>query len=511
MMTETELKLRIAPRDVPRLQRHPLLRELARGPAAIQKLYSIYYDTPARELWRNGIALRLRRVGRGWVQTLKFGGGAAAGLHQRQELEAPVARQQLDFTKLVAPGVTTLFDRPEVRDALAPAFATRVRRVVRMLETAAGERIEFSLDRGEIVAGGAREPLCEVELELKAGNPVGLFRIARRLAEDCAAKAEHSSKAERGFALLIGRGPVKAAPAEFAPDAAAGTAFAAVVSACLDHLQANERGVLEGADAEYLHQMRVALRRLRSALRVFAPLAAGEAAAALGAELKWLTGKRGPARDWDVFALETLPGLVAEFPDHAGLQELAAGAAARRRAANRAARAALASSRYQALLLGFGEWLAGSAAPDARRTARETRKDGPALHPGRRYAAEVLARDHERVRKRGRHLEQQSAGQLHRLRIAIKKLRYAGDFFSALYDRKSVKPYLVRLAELQQVLGVINDVATTQQLLATLPQSGVLQRETHGIIMGWSASTRARQLELLGPAWRDFRRAKPFW
>src|SRR5688572_13381664 len=225
-------------------------------------------------------------------------------------------------------------------------------------------------------------------------------------------------------------GAVKARAATLDRAMPVSAAFKAVMSANLTHLRANDRGTLEGHDLEYLHQMRVALRRMRSAMSEFAPVLPEAAVFQLGAELKWLAGRLGPARDWDVFLSETLPPIDAEFGPHPGLDRFTArcrmlggGAAAQARRAVRSARYDRLVSRLETWV-STEEWLTG-ADPAARAALA-----GPVAE----FASGVLERRYERVRSKGQALDRLDSGELHRLRIAIKKFRYGSDFL----DRKSV-------------------------------------------------------------------------
>ncbi len=177
MAIETELKLHITPEHLQKLKRHPFLRSLSSSRALTQKLYSIYYDTADLELRQHAMALRLRRVGKQWLQTLKGGGQVSAGLHQRNEWEMPVLSEQLDFDALKASGG----ELPHgVRNRLQPVFVTDFSRNVRLLNFE-GAQIELCMDSGEIRAGQSSCPISELELELKSGSPQQLFKLALAL------------------------------------------------------------------------------------------------------------------------------------------------------------------------------------------------------------------------------------------------------------------------------------------------------------------------------------------
>ena len=246
---------------------------------------------------RNGVAFRLRREGKRWVQTIKGGGSATAGLHQREEWEAPVLKAQPDFTKISDPLLIKLFSVASLREQLRPLFTTEFNRSTRMLRLPDGSEAEFCLDRGKIIAGNVSVPLCEIELELKSGSPAALFHFALDLLRIVPFRLENVSKAERGYALASGcmSPPFKAQPVQLVAEMSVGEAFRTIIWNCLSHLHRNEAGMLEGGDIEYLHQMRVALRRQRSALSIFSKAFYKAAFTPMAQELKWLAGQFGPA------------------------------------------------------------------------------------------------------------------------------------------------------------------------------------------------------------------------
>lgn len=506
---ETELKLLIPSQAMRKLAAHRLLK--GQAPGKRSRLYSIYFDTPTLDLWRQGVALRLRREGRRWVQTVKGGGTVQGGLHQRAELEEAVAGPAPDFSGIAGHGLADAFAIAGLRARIEPAFVTDFRRSRRLLELESGASVEACIDRGEIRSGKRIEPISELELELKSGASQQLYDLALRLAEDVPLSIENRSKAERGFALARGERtrPVKAHPAALHGELSVSDAFRAVMWASLAHLLANERGMREGADPEYLHQMRVALRRLRSALDVFSPPLPEAAVAPVAAGLKWLAGSLAPARDWDVFTTETLPPIVAEFGTHGELKAFSTRCEKLRRDAGGRARRAVRSSRYRRLTLSVAAWLASESwlaqvDPD-RRLALGA--------PLAEFAAAVLEKRYSRVRKRGRRLGGLTAPELHRLRIAIKKFRYAADFFASLYPQQPVRQALRRLSRLQDILGAMNDAATAASLMARGfdGAAGKGVGEAKGILLGWSRGRAATLKRELRSAWKEFHAAERFW
>lgn len=507
-LPEVELKLRVPPGAMRRLAAHRLLRGTR---PSRRRLYGIYFDTPALDLWRQGIALRVRRDGRRWVQTVKRGGAARGGLHQRTEAETEVSGPRPDLSLLRDGNFAAAFASSRLRAQLAPVFMTDFIRSSRLIDLAAGTRVEASLDRGAVRSGDKAEPLCELELELKAGAPHHIYDLALELAGDIPLSIEDRSKAQRGYALARNETapPVKSRPAELTRDMSVNDAFKAVMWANLAHLQANERGMLAARDPEFLHQMRVALRRLRSAVGVFAPPLPEPAIAPLRDDLKWLATSLGPARDWDVFVTETLPPIEAEFGAHAGLADFFARCNRLRRAAGARARHAVRSGRYRRLALSTAAWLASEGwlerlDPPAARALRA---------PAGEFAAGVLERRYGQVRKKGHKLDELSAADLHRLRIAIKKFRYGTDFFAGLYAPGAARQALERLSRLQNVLGAMNDAVTVASLVAAAFKGARGRRviEAKGILLGWSRGRAATLKRELKSAWKEFRAADRFW
>jgi triphosphatase len=303
--------------------------------------------------------------------------------------------------------------------------------------------------------------------------------------------------------------PVKARRPALDHGMSVNDAFKAVMWANLAHLQANERGLLAGRDPEFLHQTRVALRRLRSAVAVFAPLFPEPVITPIRTELKWLAGSFGGARDWDVFMTETLPPIVAEFGPHEGLGEFAARCKKLRGRANQRARRSVRSARYRRLALRLAAWLASEEWLKRMDPAARSALQAPVGD----YAAAVLERRYDRVRSKGRKPSGLSVAQRHRLRIAIKKFRYAADFFAGLYDAKQVREALKRLSGLQDILGSMNDAASISNLVAQGLHGARGRRalEVRGMFLGWSRGRTAALKRDLMSAWSAFRSAGKFW
>lgn len=493
MAVETELKLSLPAGALPALRRHPLLAGVS---PTRQRLDNTYYDTPALDLKRARIALRHRRLAWGLLLTVKSAEPAAGGLARRSEWEAPSLPGAFDFSHV---DDKRLRERLEALvPELKPAFTTDFLRTT-WIVAHAGARIEVALDRGEVRCGGAVDPICELELELLEGPASALFDLALALQADLPLRPAVASKAERGFRLFTqapyapfraGASPVTAAMSPVA-------AFAAVAMTCIEQLQRNEAGVLQGGDPEFVHQSRVAIRRLRSALRFWAPALPEGFREYFDPSWQALARVLGDERNLDVFAGHALPPLLVRFPERAALRRLAAAAVRRRAACRRATRAAFEHPEYARLVLQF---VAAVQALDVgAEKGAETGKDMAD------FARRQLARTLRQVRRRGAAIDGDQEAH-HRLRIAFKRLRYSLEFCAALYPQGCLRRYLGAASEMQEVLGDMNDIAVAAGIAAELRGVG-----GDPLLAGWFAGRAELLGELLPGALAGFLEARPPW
>ncbi|MEI6557122.1 MAG: CHAD domain-containing protein [Rhodospirillaceae bacterium] len=503
--TETELKLAVAPEHLAAVSDAAAVVGRRTGEPVTVSLDSAYFDTPDRLLSARRAVLRVRLTPDGFIQTLKSGDGLT-----RHEWEWPVTGPGPVLAVIVEPAARAVIDGLDGA-ALRPTFRTRVERTLHQID---GGAIELAVDRGEIIGpdADAREPISEVELELKTGESASLYRLALALAETVPLRVEPRTKAARGFALA-NREPPRAFKAQrqlFEDRTTVDSALAAILGGCFHQFALNEPCLLAGDDPEGVHQARVALRRLRSALGLFRDLIPAADRAWLAAETKALADTLGPARDWDVFLAELLAPVKAAFathPDlHADLAALEAAALAERHQAYQRVRALFASPGHTRFQLRFGLWLESR----GWRAQAVTRTSAQLFRPLRETADALLDRRHRKARKLGGSFAELADTERHQLRIAMKKLRYAADFFRSLYDARPVDRYLQRLATFQDALGHLNDVATAARLVPVL-ESGAAAARAVGVVIGWHGRGLAALEPRLVAEWRDFRSAGVFW
>lgn len=482
MSEEIELKLALPEGAQRHFLRHPLLRQAAHKQT--YRLTNLYYDTPALALRERGIALRLRAQGKFWLQSVKCAGSRAGGLSARPEWETPYGGH-FDFAAIDDEKVRDWLARPKIAGRIAPVFETNFQRIAWTFELLRGTRIELALDRGWIAAGGQREAISEVEIELLEGDPAELFALARTLAERVPLVLAPLSKADRGYRLFRQEPavPFRAVPVPLDAAASPVAAFRTIALNCLDHLQRNHAGASHSDDAEYIHQMRVAVRRLRAALRLFAPLLPDGFAAQLLPALRELMGMLGAARDYDVLLAEIAEPVLHALPDEPRLAALVGVITERRFVIRRDALRRLAAPHYGEVVL---QTLATLHGLEGKVASGGTAPEAPDEPPTLLDFAEAQLR---RLRKKTLALAAQASvaapESLHALRIGIKRLRYALEFFAPLAARKPMQRLLGQLVELQDALGQINDLANAGALLMDCAGDDPRLREAVTLIGGW--------------------------
>ena len=484
MAHEVELKLHVHPDDLGRLATVPALTARAEGAPAKGRLRTVYFDTPDLRLFARGIALRLRHDGFRRMQGLKTvqadPGGDAAAVAVRREWEWPIDGDAPEFERLDAEGAGALVPE-EARGDLVPIFATDFRRTTLLIRLDAQTTVEVAIDDGTVAAGRGDERISEIELELKSGRIGRLFVLAQELHRTVPLRIGIESKAELGYRMVSGRPPtpVQAEPPALSPLSTVAEAFRHAVRHGLRQLLANEPCVLAGGDAEGLHQIRVALRRLRTALALFAPVIASAGAEQLEREIRWLSRRLRPARAWDV--------LAKSLPD---VQLAPALAAARRPAAERAV-TALRDPRCTAMILALGAWLEeGQWHADAD-AAGQALLDRPMAD----LAGSWLAARHAKARKAGLDDEE-------RLRRRLRTLRYGVEFFRGLYPPDTVQPYGMALNALFDTLDAVHDAKVAAARVARLGDARAgkpLKRQA------------AQHRKALPDRLKAFRESPPFW
>lgn len=504
-MMEIELQLLMDPAYNAQLLKHPLIRAHARGPARTDDLTAHYFDTPDLHLLRHRAGLRVRQMSGVWIQTMKAGGSMLSGLQQQHEWETPVTHAWPQLGKLrkaVDDKRREMLALPDLKNHLEVLFTVAVQRTRWDIDFE-GSHIELALDHGHIEREGQRVPVNEIELELKSGTPASLFAFALRLLDDIPLRLSYTNKALRGYALCHDSGIAitKAAPVVLPHGASTAQALVAILSNCLQQIQGNEAGVTGSDDPESVHQMRVGVRRLRSALKLFC--SAAPCPEALLTEIEWLGSVLGSARDWEVLHGTTLPRVPADDPSDDGVTRLRALVQQTASAQRAQAAQAILSPRYTRLQLALALWMQQIGANDS---------DAQLTAPIARFAHHTMKQLHQKMLHRAEKAAGGEERAVHRLRIAGKRVRYALEFFAVLYRRTGSTRYLEALTDMQDALGRHNDVMVANRLLRELQQSHADTANaisfTRGYVLGQaSASPGIDDFHHLGHASQLPRRA----
>lgn len=533
-MREVELKFQIPPDRLPALR-----KALSTASAVRETLQATYYDTADRALARRSVALRIRREGRRWVQTAKAA-GADAMTRLEHEVDLGLRRPAPGHL----PDPTLHAAHPELHAALQSAldeaeaplqalYQTRIERTRRVVRVA-GARVELALDEGEIEAGTAALPVCELEFELLAGSPSALVGLARVWARRHHLWLDPRSKAERGDHLARGAPVVPATRVAAVRLKAQQTPLEALVLGLHGTLAAWLANAAQLADAggdrsDCIHQLRVALRRTRVLLSVFGDVlpAPPSEASALEPPLEDAVAdafrELGRFRDQDV-----LNGLIGG-PLHAGgyalpplaVFETPGGLSASVRSVaftdtalrvlQAIASAAEAAARAPS---GDGDGAAAESPPPSVEAGqvgdRATDPKGPKPAKAlslRRWARQALAREWKRFAKDARHFAALEAEQQHRVRKRAKRLRYALDFSQGLFPQRKVERFLVALASAQDALGTYTDVLMGQEHLRRRP----LDDAAAAFARGWLSARREVTLKACERPLKRLLKTPPPW
>ena len=511
---EVEVKLRTDSDKIAKIRRSRWWRQLEL--VRRQSLHSIYFDTSDQLLRDCNISLRTRSDGHAIVQTVKMLNGASDSV-SRREWETLVPDPIPDPSLVIDSSLPQKFRKLTSAD-LQPVFDVDVRRETRRL-TSDSAKIDVSLDNGAVIAGQERQPVHEIELELVAGELKELFAEAQRISDAVHGQLHARTKADLGYALNSDhRRWSRASKLSLTPNMTAGESFSLIILNSFSHLTANDDCARFNLHIEGVHQCRIALRRLRSAFKIYRPLLRRKRIKPIEDAVRWLGRILGSARDLDVLQTDLLDPAIEALGEAQQLAPLLASLAAKKAAAYEQVSEALASARYRHLLI---DLCALGHANDLGKAG----ENAPSLdQPLAKMASNALSSAHHKLVRKGQGFETLTASDRHEVRIALKRLRYALDFFSSIFDAESKKKFVKRLTRLQDDLGRMNDVAVAQTMLAQLvgvasngsePTAATAPQQqlafAAGGILGWHRR-RAAEINIeLVKDWNSFVRAKPFW
>lgn len=506
-MGEARIALAASPSQVPALKR--ALEELGTLATDTSPIVSTYYDSPDFLLFQEGLCICVQHQGANRVQVLRAIGPVSGWGFQRDHWQDAIAADQPDVT---APETGPLLHVVADND-LRPLFKSQVTPTIFRVSADPNVEIAAIIREGEISAvdGEVGEPLLEVELALKCGDPAALYDLALRLLDVVPLRLELDGQVDRGYRLSgANLEHMTAKPYVREQPMTVEVLLQKAADECLGELLCNERAALAGEPSAF-HRMRVALRRLRSVLSTVKAMLPAEHYRSVQADLKWMAGSLGPARDWDVMMADLITPIQSIVPGNADLKKLVAAAKRQRRAACEIAKSAIESRRYTETLLKLARWFASRGWRD--QPASESA--APLFAPVAVVAPALIERRWRQVRRRSKGFAKLTQEERHEFRIALKKLRYMIEVGGDAFDAREVKTLIKRVKPLQEELGHINDIRIAQRLIKHVAHSagegaGELSQDA-GLVLGWHIRGMAEEEAKLQRNVRRLRKAKPFW
>ena len=489
MAQQITLHLEVPESHQQTLQRHLLLRKATQRHT--EQLTGIYYDTGRLALRHEGTILRLRKQGTSWQQTVKMRDVSRGGLTLRPEWDSPYLGH-FDFSSIDEVPLKHWLSRPKILRNLAPKFEANVRRITWRIELASGGLVLAKLDRGWLASSGRRKSISELELRLLSGTVHDLYSTASILAQRLPLVPLLASKVERGYDLFLDSkpAPVKAHTVALDAEGTPIAAFRLIALNCLAHMHMNHAGALVGEDPEYVHQMRVATRRLRAAMRMFKPLLPDDFIEDLTSSLRELMAALGRARDFDVLMAEIVTPVARALPEDPRLADIAGVITNRLYVARSDAARLLSRADYGRLQLNAGALLHG--APFIVPVG-DHEEDAEAISL-RKFADSRLRRLLKKTLALAAQAHTDDPVSLHELRIGIKRLRYAIEFFGPMIPGQGAARLVLRLATLQDELGQLNDLASAGAVLMACAGNDPNLREAVALIGGWHSQRHAALL-----------------
>ena len=487
MTPQVPLRLASTAGDLPELEQ-ALLKMTGSNLTGRTTVTSTYYDTASGRLNHDGLALQVREQNGQHTQIV-----ARTDAKGEPSL-AP--REWVDVIPGERPDLGAPNSSVHLPEAISPAelrarFTTTVQRTLCMLEPDSSTEILGAVDKGQIrtVEGERTEPIYEIELQLKRGDPTALYGTGLQLLEIAPLRIELRSKLERGCRLLEGttaKPPARHSLSfDLKPDMTVEESLRKIGLGGLRLFLRNELAALAGV-SDGIHQMRVAVRRLRSAVTTMKRMLPHEQYLWVSQELRWLANILAAARNWDVLSSSLLAPLKIALPNDQDLTELCRICERERQSAYQSAVAAIRSRQYTAALLKLSLWFASS----SWRNQPVSQQSALLMAPIGTVASSLIGRRYKKVQKAANRFDELTPQQRHEFRIAVKKLRYTIEFLKDLFDSNHVASFVQGLKPLQDDAGHANDVRVAHELLTDLQLSrgrarGARRRRCTRVARSW--------------------------
>ena len=500
-MRELELKLELSDWDAKRLGGELRYGELAMGRNAIRKLRTVFFDTPEHDLHTAGFSLRLRRQNGRWLQSVKANQRVGDGKSTAIELEDPIDTGKPDPARITDNKLKRAVQDTVRGASLHPVFETVIKQTTRKLKTQ-GSQKKLAV-RYDTVRSAERQ-LVTAELEVKAGSAKHLLLAVEKLLGDHELKLAGHSKAR--YRLALGEGeanaePEKARLARISKRNSCAEAFSAILASAIRQIVVNRQAVLQTDDPEGAHQMRIGLRRLRSALRALRPLVDGASLRVFERAARDMGRCVGMLRDADVLITGIQAPMEQVASDKSGFSELRDVLARDLETKRDEVRRALQGPTWTRLQLYLALW------------PRTLEDHNGLARPITEHARSVLHTAWRRPVKLARNLDRLDAEHRHEMRKALKELRYQTEFFAPLFKGREARDFIEQLKALQEVFGYINDAHMAPRLVEVQIQhrAGVDAGRAASYALGRHEAEAAHVWQGARRLWKQLKRSPRFW
>lgn len=511
--TELELKLRIDAEAARRLRDKPALLKMARHQSSQRDLRSIYFDTADFRLRRKRASLRVRWDGRQWVQTLKRRTRLKHGLSNPVEIETIVTDPIVDIAGIEDRAHRSWLTKVVSGRSLSPVFETNVQRSTTLVDVAGTGTVEVVIDNGTVGNADMSDDFSEVELELKAGTAHAILTTSEILFDQDCVAASRSSKAERGYALITGATEPAGSTVTGQPfqhpaltsDTPADDALKMIGRSAADQVLGNWDLLLASDHPEFPHQLRVGLRRFRTALRIIKSSAGISELDKLSKDARRLGRIVGRLRNTDVLIDDIVMPTIRDTGKRAKHKPLLRYLKAERARQRRRVRRHLTDGRWAYLKLNC---MLFDQAVDRALPEGGLSDDLPDL------SAREMQKLWHAVRERSRDFSRSQIDERHELRKLLKTLRYAGDGFVPLYPADETTCFIDKLKRLQDVFGYLNDVAMANHLAQSIagryPDRSDLNKSV-AAICSWHDHRAKDALRKADKRLQNLLGSSPFW
>jgi triphosphatase len=476
-----------------------------------RKLRQVFWDTADHRLGRAGLAIAMQTAGQKRTQLLRNIKQAPTGGRILHQQDCALSGDVLDLTRLaLLPGGDPALVTRLAAEMLVPIFALELTRTIWPVGWS-GTGLTVTLDVGAIESAAGRAEYCQVALALTAGPGQGLYEFGQRLQRVVPVRLATHDPIQRGYRLISGTDwwpENRDGNAALEPGMTVRQGILAIGRAATAAARAEILALETSVEPERIHEARVAIRRLRSALSVFRDALPAFSRQALARDLGALAGTLGHARELDVFLSETLEPLARSSGEEACLRGLRLTAAVLRQNAAEAARRSVSTPDAGALSFRLSAWFDAGIWPEPPGPEAEALLDQPFAG----FAGTLLRKHHRKLLAAGEALRDPQPEELHMLRIQAKRLRYTAEFVRPLFSARPARRYVSALKSIQEILGTMNDAAVARVLLPKLTKSDLIGgARAGGLVTGFTVAQATVARGDFAKIWKRFAKTRRFW